>query len=88
MGFSALSAVVFECLGATGAATISSVLSSVANLPVLVMTMVVGWVQTRHGSTAMLLTEAGVAVIAMGAYVALVYTWRTGRVVPSSEMLA
>ena len=77
VGFSALSAVIFESLRASGAATISSVLSSLGNLPVVVMTMVVGWVQTRQGSTAMLLTEASVAVIAITAYAVLAYVWRS-----------
>ena len=77
VGFSALSAVIFESLRASGAATISSVLSSLGNLPVVVMTMVVGWVQTRQGSTAMLLTEASVAVIAITAYAVLAYVRRS-----------
>ena len=75
-GYSALSAVQFECLGPRSAATVASVLGSLANLPLVVMIPVVGWVQTRHGSTAMLLCEAGVAVISVAGYAALAYAWR------------
>lgn len=78
--FAAVSAVVYECLGATAAATIASLLFSLTNLPVVVMVAVVGWVQTRHGSTAMLLVEAGVAAVSITAYSALAYVWRPDEV--------
>ena len=83
IGFSALSAVIFDCLGATAAATVASMLSSLCNLPLVVMVAVVGWVQARHGSTAMLLTEAGVAAVSVAGYAALAYAWR-----PEEERVA
>lgn len=74
--WAAIGAVCFECLGGAGAATLGATLSSTANLPVPVVTMIVGGVQSRSGSTAMLLTEAGLGVaglLVMGLVVAL---WR------------
>ena len=75
-GYSALSAVQFDCLGPRSAATVASVLGSLANLPLVAMLPIVGWVQTRHGSTAMLLCEAGVALVSVAGYAALAYAWR------------
>ena len=72
----AVSAVTLAVLPRVGAATIGTVLSSLTNLPVVVVTVFVGSVQTRHGSTAMLLTEAGLAVAAVAAYSLLAWLWR------------
>lgn len=88
VGYSALSAVIFDCLGGIGAATIASMLSSLCNLPLVVMVAVVGWVQARHGSSAMLLTEAGVALVAVAGYAALAYAWRPEEERGLSEGLA
>ena len=76
IAWAAVSAVIFECLGTSGAATVASVLTSLACLPVVVMTAVVGRVQTTYGSTAMLLAEAIVAVVSIAAYAALDILWR------------
>jgi MFS family permease len=73
--FAALSAVVFDCLGTSGTATISSLLFSLSNIPLVGLVMVVGRVQSRHGSTAMLMTEAVVAVVFLLGYAALCYLW-------------
>ena len=72
----AVSAVTLAVLPRVGAATIGTVLSSLTNLPVVVVTVFVGGVQTRHGSTAMLLVEAGLAVAAVAAYSLLAWLWR------------
>ena len=58
LSWAAVSAVCFEQLGARAAATVAAVLSSISNLPVVVMVALVGSVQAKHGSTGMLLTEA------------------------------
>jgi MFS transporter, PAT family, beta-lactamase induction signal transducer AmpG len=76
IGFAAVAAVIFECLGPRAAATTASLLGSLSNVPVVAMTAIVGVVQTRHGSSAMLLTEAGAAVVSIAAYAALAYAWR------------
>ncbi len=76
VAWAAVSAVIYECLGASGAATIGAILSSLCNLPVVVVTVLVGWVQTRYGSSAMLLTEAGLGVLSVAGYAALAWVWR------------
>jgi len=88
VGFSSVAAVIYECLGASAAATVASLMSSLSNVPVVAMVAVVGWVQTRHGSTAMLLTEAGIGVVSVGAYAALAYAWRPEAASSSSAGLA
>jgi MFS family permease len=72
----ACNTVMFERLGAEGAATVVAILGSLANLPVSVMTAFVGYVETAHGATAMLAAEAGVGVVAAVAYVLLAWLWR------------
>ncbi|THD78294.1 MAG: MFS transporter [Phenylobacterium sp.] len=79
VAWAALSAVLFEKLTGRGAATVSSVMSSLCNLPVSVVTVIIGGVQTRQGSTAMLLTEAGIAVAGVAVYVAIASLWRPAR---------
>ena len=76
VAWAAVSAVIFECLGAAGAATVAAILSSLCNLPVVVVTVLVGWVQTRYGSSAMLLTEAGLGALSVAGYAALAWLWR------------
>jgi PAT family beta-lactamase induction signal transducer AmpG len=76
VAWAAVSAVIFEILGLVGAATVSSLFSSGANLPVVVMTVLVGAVQTRSGSTAMLLFEAGVGAVSMAVFAAVARAWR------------
>jgi MFS family permease len=76
VGFAAVAAVIYECLGPRAAATVAALLGSLCNVPVVAMTALVGWVQTRHGSSAMLLTEAGVGAVSVAAYAALAWAWR------------
>ncbi|MDB5475286.1 MAG: AmpG permease [Phenylobacterium sp.] len=77
--WAAVSAVVFDKLSGRGAATVASALSSFANLPVLVVTVIVARVQVKQGSTGMLLTEAGMAVVAMALYWAVASLWRPAK---------
>lgn len=74
--WAAVSAVIYEQLGARAAATLAAVLSSCANLPVAVVTAIVGRVQTSHGSAAMLMVEGGLGVASMLAYALLAWLWR------------
>ncbi|HEX3700272.1 MAG TPA: MFS transporter [Phenylobacterium sp.] len=76
VSWAAVSAVVYDRLTGRGAATVSSILSSLCNLPVSVVTVVIAGVQAKHGSTAMLLAEAGIAVAAVGVYVVVASLWR------------
>lgn len=70
------SGVIFASMGSKAAATLGSILSSLGQLPLLLVTLVVGMVETRHGADAMLLAEAGLAVISVVGYVALASSWR------------
>jgi MFS transporter, PAT family, beta-lactamase induction signal transducer AmpG len=70
--YAAYSAVVLEAVGRTAAATKFSFLSSLANAPIMLMTLVDGAANDRWGTRGMLLAEAacGVAGIAVFASVA------------------
>ena len=70
--YAAYCAVVLEAIGKTAAATKFSLLSAIANSPIMLMTFVDGAVQARWGTNGMLWTEAwtGVAGIIVFAAVA------------------
>jgi len=88
VAWAAISAVIFDKLTGRGAATLSTVLSSLGNLPVSVVTVVVSAVETRQGSTAMLLAEAGIAAVAMALYITMASLWRPKRVSTTTELAA
>jgi PAT family beta-lactamase induction signal transducer AmpG len=71
--YGAYSAVTLEAIGQGAAATKFNLISSFSNVPILVVTLVDGWAETRFGATGMLLTEAamGVAAVALYGVVAL-----------------
>ncbi len=64
----ALSSVGFDCIGCEGAATKAALIGSAANIPVVAGIAAVGAIQTRFGSNAMLLGEAGLAIVSMAVY--------------------
>ena len=66
-----LSSVIYVCIGRESAATKAALISSVSNIPVVAAIPIVGAVQTRSGSNAMLLTEAGMAVAGLIVYAAV-----------------
>jgi hypothetical protein len=76
LAYGSVVAVIYDRLESMGAATVSGVLGSLSNLPVLVVTMIIGAVQTRAGSTAMLFTEAGLGVVSIALLTVLVLAWR------------
>jgi PAT family beta-lactamase induction signal transducer AmpG len=76
LAYGSVTAVIFDRLGKLGAATVGGVLSSLSNLPVVLVTVLVGVVQTRHGSNAMLFVEAGLGTISVAVYALLVSVWR------------
>jgi MFS family permease len=76
LAYGSVVAVIYDRLESVGAATVSGVLGSLSNLPVLVVTMIIGAVQTRAGSTAMLFTEAGLGVVSIALLTVLVLAWR------------
>jgi MFS transporter, PAT family, beta-lactamase induction signal transducer AmpG len=73
---SAVMAVLYESLDSRATAAMSSVLLSLCSLPLVVMTTLVGWVQTQHGSSAMLLVEAAISTASIATYALLLRLWR------------
>lgn len=71
--YGAYSAVTLEAIGKGAAATKFNLISSLSNAPILVVTLVDGWAETRYGATGMLYAEAaiGVAGVVIYALVAL-----------------
>jgi MFS family permease len=78
VAFGPLSAIVYDCLGPAAAATVGSALFSLCNLPLVVMVLVVGHAEAKLGADGMLLTEAGVAVVAIGFYGLVAWLWKPG----------
>jgi MFS transporter, PAT family, beta-lactamase induction signal transducer AmpG len=76
-------AVICESLDARATAAMSSVLLSLLSVPTVLMTALIGWVQSRSGSTAMLLVEAIIGAVSVGAYAVLLLLWRPAA--PSSS---
>ena len=84
--WAAITAVAFEILGEAGAATVSSLLSSASNVPLVIMAMVVGALHQRFGTTTMFLGEVAIAVVCLVGLTALTLLWRTPRAAwPSAE---
>jgi MFS family permease len=77
LAYGSVTAIIYERLEVMGAATVCGVLSSLCSLPVVVTTMIIGAVQARAGSTAMLLVEAGLGVFSVAIYATLVVAWRS-----------
>ncbi|MFL5294934.1 MAG: MFS transporter [Phenylobacterium sp.] len=71
--YGAFSAVTLEAIGKGAAATKYNLIASLSNVPILVVTLVDGWAETRFGATGMLFTEAamGVAGVTLYALVAV-----------------
>lgn len=65
LAYAGFAAVVLEAIGTGAAATKFSLLVCLSNIPILYMTKLEGAVQAGHGSTALLLAEAGIAVAAI-----------------------
>ena len=84
--FAAFGAVVLEAIGKGAAATKYNILAGVANVPIIYLTKIDGWAQTRWGSTAMLLTEAAVAVAGTGVFV--LFALATRRFFPRQAAIA
>lgn len=91
LAYGSVTAVYFELLESVGAATVGGVLGSLCSLPVVIVTMLIGAVQVRYGSKAMLLVEAGLGVFSVAAYAILVSTLRPDQTLaagPGAEILA
>jgi PAT family beta-lactamase induction signal transducer AmpG len=71
--YGAYSAVTLEAIGKGAAGTKFNLISSLSNAPILIVTLVDGWAETRFGATGMLYVEAsmGVAGVVIYSLVAL-----------------
>ena len=76
LSWAAVAAVAFEQLGATATATVAAVLSSISNLPVVIMVAIVGASQAKHGSSGMLLIEAAFGVGSVIVYGVVAWLWK------------
>lgn len=74
--FAAYCALTLEAIGKGAAATKYNLIASVANMPILVMTLVDGQAQKAFGSGGMLVTEAACAIAAAALYVGVAYGTR------------
>jgi MFS family permease len=82
VAFGALTAVIFDCLGPTSAATIFAALASLSNVPLLLVTLLVGQAEARSGPNGMLMTEAVLGAVSVAAYAALAWFWREASRAP------
>jgi hypothetical protein len=55
------------------------VFASLSNMPILYMTRIDGWADTRFGPGGMLLTEAAFGAVGLGLFLLLVTLARRGR---------
>jgi MFS transporter, PAT family, beta-lactamase induction signal transducer AmpG len=74
--YGAYSAVTLEAIGKGAAATKFNLISSISNVPVLLVTLVDGWAETRFGATGMLYVEAAMGVAGVAIYAAVAMATR------------
>lgn len=74
--YGAYSAVTLEAIGSGAAATKFNLLSSLSNVPILIVTLVDGWAETKYGATGMLYVEAAIGLSAVAIYAAVVLATR------------
>lgn len=78
LGYAAVTAIIYDALGQKGGGTVGALLGSLCNVPVVTVTLLIGVMQARHGSSGMLLTEAGLGVVSIAGYSLLAWLWRPG----------
>ena len=76
LALAAMTSVNFDALGPTSPATVSAGLISLCNVPLLLVTVLLGQAEARMGVNGMLLTEAGLGAVSAAAYAALAWRWR------------
>lgn len=74
--YGAYSAVTLEAIGKGAAGTKFNLISSISNVPVLLVTLVDGWAETRFGATGMLYVEAAMGVTGVLVYAAVAMATR------------
>lgn len=76
LSYGAYSAVTLEAIGRGAAGTKFNLISSISNVPILVVVLIDGWVQTRWGSGAMLIAETVLGVAGIAVYAAVAWGTR------------
>jgi PAT family beta-lactamase induction signal transducer AmpG len=84
LAFAAYAALTLETIGAGAAATKFNLMASVANTPLLYVNAIEGPVQTKYGSTAMLLTEAALGVAGAAIFALVAVSTRQRRPAPAA----
>jgi MFS family permease len=79
MGYTAYSAVVFEAIGHTAAATKFSLLAALSNAPIQYMTLVDGAASARWGNGGMLLVDAACGAAGVALFLAVAASTRRAR---------
>ena len=74
--YGAYSAVTLEAIGKGAAGTKFNLISSISNVPVLVVTLVDGWAETKFGATGMLYVEAAMGLAGVLVYTAVAFATR------------
>jgi len=74
--YGSYSAVTLEAIGQGAAATKFNLISSLSNVPILVVTLVDGWAETKYGATGMLYVEAGLGLAGVAVYTAVALATR------------
>ena len=76
LAYGAYSAVVLESIGQGAAATKFNLISSISNVPLLVVTLIDGWAQSRWGSGGMLIGETLLGLAGIALYAAVAWSTR------------
>lgn len=76
--YAGFTAFVLEAMGLGAAATKYNVFASLSNMPILYMTKIDGWAETRFGPTGMLLTEAAFGALGLALFLMLL-AWARRR---------
>ncbi|HEX2816219.1 MAG TPA: hypothetical protein VHN39_07495, partial [Phenylobacterium sp.] len=74
--YGAYSAVTLEAIGKGAAGTKFNLISSLSNAPILIVTLVDGWAETKFGATGMLYTEAALGIGGVAIYSAVALATR------------
>lgn len=76
LSYGGYSAVTLEAIGRGAAGTKFNLISSISNVPILVVVLIDGWAQTRWGSGAMLIAETVLGVAGIAVYAAVAWGTR------------
>lgn len=76
IAWAAVAAIVYAALRRAGGGTIGALLGSLCNVPVVLVTFILGAAQARYGTSGMMMIEAGLGIASALAYALIAWTWR------------